>query len=88
MVAVQSGTATRIARGTKKRDAMVIGGIAGAGAAIGGIAAGGVGAALGAVSGAGAGTGYTLATRGAPAVVPPESPITFALRAPVRVAVR
>jgi hypothetical protein len=46
------------------RDAAIIGGGAGAGAIIGGIAKGGKGAAIGALIGAGAGTGTVLVTKG------------------------
>jgi hypothetical protein len=46
------------------RDAAIIGGGAGAGAIIGGIAKGGKGAAIGALIGAGAGTGAVLVTKG------------------------
>ncbi len=45
------------------RDAALVGGGAGAGALIGGIAKGGKGAAIGALIGAGAGTGAVLATK-------------------------
>ena len=48
---------------SKKRQAAIIAGSAGAGAAIGAVAGGKKGAAIGAVSGAAAGTAYDLATR-------------------------
>ncbi len=48
---------------SKKRQAAIIAGSAGAGAAIGAVAGGKKGAAIGAVSGATAGTAYDLATR-------------------------
>ncbi|MFN3324756.1 MAG: hypothetical protein ACK5AZ_14760 [Bryobacteraceae bacterium] len=51
-------------RRTKGRTAMIIGGSAGTGAAIGGIAKGGKGAAVGALSGAAAGFIYDRVTRG------------------------
>lgn len=54
----------REAPGTKKRDAAIIGGGAGIGAAVGAIAGGGKGAAIGAAIGGGSGTGIVLATRG------------------------
>lgn len=74
----------RQAPGTKKRDAMKIGIGSGVGAAIGAIAGGGIGAGIGAAAGAGAGTGYVLTTRGAPAVIPSESVLSFRLQSPVR----
>jgi hypothetical protein len=61
---VQIANVSRRAPATKKKDAMIIGGGAGIGTAIGAIAGGGKGAAIGAASGAGAGTGIVLATRG------------------------
>jgi hypothetical protein len=76
---------TKVAKGTKKKDAMKIGIGAGVGAAIGAIAGGGKGAAIGAGAGGGAGTGYVLATRGDPAVIQSESQLTFRLAAPVKV---
>ncbi len=51
------------AESQKGRDAALVGGGAGAGALIGGIAKGGKGAAIGALIGAGAGTGAVLATK-------------------------
>jgi hypothetical protein len=75
----------RSAPGSKKRDAVTVGALSGAGAAIGAIAGGGRGAAIGAGAGAGAGAGTVLATRGKPAVVPAESVLTFRLRDEVRV---
>jgi len=79
---------TKVAKGTKKKDAMKIGIGAGIGAAIGALAGGGKGAAIGAGAGGGAGTGYVLATRGDPAVIPSESQLTFRLQAPVTVTKR
>ncbi|MCZ2149984.1 MAG: hypothetical protein LC126_19670 [Bryobacterales bacterium] len=84
-VAVSTGAFTRTARATKKKDAAKIGIGSGIGAAIGAIAGGGRGAALGAAAGAGAGTGVVLGTRGAPAVIPSESVLTFRLRNAVTV---
>ena len=79
---------TKVAKRTKKKDAMKIGIGAGIGAAIGAIAGGGKGAAIGAGAGGGAGTGLVLATRGDPAVIPGESQLTFRLQGPVTVTKR
>lgn len=83
-----TNTYARQAKGTKKKDAMKIGVGAGIGAAIGAIAGGGKGAAIGAGAGGAAGTGYVLATKGDPAVIPSESTLTFRLTAPVKVTQR
>jgi hypothetical protein len=87
-VELSSSGYTKEAKGTKKKDAMKIGIGAGIGAAIGAIAGGGKGAAIGAGAGGGAGTGYVLATRGDPAVIPSESQLTFRLKAPITVTQR
>lgn len=67
------------AQGTKKRDAGMIGGGAGLGAAIGAIAGGGKGAALGAAVGGGAGTGAVMATKGKELHYPSETRLNFTL---------
>ena len=56
-----------------------------AGAIIGGIAGGGKGAAIGAGAGAGAGAGVQLFTHGQKVRIPSETPLTFRLRAPLRI---
>src|SRR5215831_9093437 len=63
-ISISTKPYTEVAESTKKRDAAVIAGGAGLGAAIGAIAGGGKGAAIGAGVGGGAGTGTVLATRG------------------------
>ena len=85
MMPLHTSVFTRVARSTKSRDVLKIGGGAGPGAAIGAIAGGGIGAAFGALAGAGAGTGYVLATHGAAAVIPSESLLAFQLRAPLNI---
>ena len=61
---IRTGTVSRVAPGTKKRDAATIGGGAVGGAIVGGILGGGDGAAKGAAIGGAGGTGVVLATRG------------------------
>jgi hypothetical protein len=78
---------TRVAPGTKKRDALVIGAGAGIGAAVGAIAGGGKGAAIGAATGGGAGTGVVLATRGKPTGFRHGETISVKLVEPVKVTV-
>ncbi|MBI1747988.1 MAG: IPT/TIG domain-containing protein [Acidobacteria bacterium] len=83
--AIQTNQVAKEAPGTKKRDAAIIGGGAGVGAAIGAIAGGGKGAAIGAAVGGGGGTGAVLATKGKEVVYPPETSFTLKLRAPLTI---
>lgn len=71
-----------------KRDVLMIGGGAGAGAAIGGIAGGGRGAAIGAAVGAGGGTAAAAATGKRDIHFPPETLLRFRLREEVKVEVK
>lgn len=84
-VAISTKTFTAVAQSTKKRDAAIIGGGAGLGAAIGAITGGGKGAAIGAAVGGGAGTGTVLATKGKEIHYPPETRLTFTLVEPVEI---
>jgi hypothetical protein len=68
-----------VAESTKTRDAAVVGGGAGVGAAIGALAGGGKGALIGAAVGGGAGTGTVLATKGKEIHYSPETRIPFTL---------
>ena len=67
------------------RDAAIIGGGAGVGAAIGAIAGGGKGAAIGAAVGGGAGTGTVLATKGKEIHYSPETRIPFTLTTSIEI---
>lgn len=67
------------AKGRGKRSAGFIGGGAGLGAIIGGIAGGGRGAAIGGLAGAGAGTAGAAYTGDRDVVIPSESRVTFRL---------
>ncbi len=78
-ISISTKPYTAVAESTKKRDAAVIGGGAGLGAAIGAIAGGGKGAAIGAAVGGGAGTGTVLATKGKEIHFGAEHPLSFAL---------
>ena len=71
-----------------KRNVTMIGGGAGAGAAIGAIAGGGKGAAIGAAAGAGAGTAGAAATGKKDVRLEAETPLTFKLTQPVTIQVR
>jgi hypothetical protein len=71
--------------GKGKRTAGFIGGGAGGGALIGGLAGGGKGALIGGLIGAGAGTAGAAFTGNKDVVIPSESTISFHLTAPVTV---
>lgn len=79
MVSIVTNPFAAEAEPTKGRDAAVVGGGAGLGAAIGAIAGGKKGAATGAVIGGAAGGGTVLATKGKEVDFPAESKITFNL---------
>jgi hypothetical protein len=74
-----------VADSTKKRDAAIIGGGAGIGAAIGALTGGGKGAAVGAAVGGGAGTGTVLATKGKEIRYGPEHPLSFTLATSIQI---
>jgi hypothetical protein len=67
------------------RDAAAIGVTTATGAAIGGAVDGGFGAGIGAAAGAVASTIGVLLTRGQPTIIYPETPLTFALDAPLNI---
>jgi hypothetical protein len=80
---------TRASGGTSKaRDAEAVGTTTGLGAIIGAAAGEGEGAGIGAVIGAGAGLAGVLLTRGRPAVIPPETELTFDLESSVTFSTR
>jgi hypothetical protein len=71
--------------GKGKRTGGFIGGGAGLGALIGGLAGGGKGAVIGGLAGAGAGTAGAAYTGNKDVVIPSESLITFRLEAPITI---
>jgi hypothetical protein len=79
MVPLVTKTYFEEAKSTKGRDAAVIAGAAGVGAAIGAIAGGGKGAATGGAIGGAAGTGTVLATKGEEVKLAPETKLSFTL---------
>jgi hypothetical protein len=76
---VETSSIVRTAKGKGKRTGAMIGGGAGLGAIIGGVAGGGKGAAIGALAGAGAGTAGTAFTGNKDIVLPAESAVSFKL---------
>ena len=82
---VSTSSIERAERGKGKRSAGFIGGGAGFGAIIGGLAGGGKGAAIGALAGGGAGTAGSAFTGNRQIVLPAETLLTFRLEHPVRI---
>jgi len=82
---VQTSAMVRTEKGKGKRSATMVGGGAGLGAIIGGLAGGGKGAAIGALAGAGAGTAGTAFTGNKDVLLPAESAVSFKLEKPLEV---
>lgn len=78
----------RVGKNHNKRNGILIGGGAGLGALIGGIATGGVGAVIGAAAGAGAGTAGAAYTGKKNIHVPAETTLTFQLTRSVTISVK
>jgi len=82
---VQTSAVSRTQKGKGKRTATMIGGGAGGGALIGGLAGGGKGALISAALGAGAGTAGAAYTGEKEIVLPAESALSFKLTEPLTV---
>jgi hypothetical protein len=82
---VQTSSVSRSLQGKGKRTATFIGGGAGGGALIGGLAGGGKGALIGAALGAGAGTAGAAYTGEKEIVLPAESALSFKLTEPLTI---
>ncbi len=82
--ALSASTVSRTSTGKGKRSAALIGGGAGLGALIGGLAGGGKGAAIGALAGGGAGTAGAGLTGNREITLPAESAVSFKLTQSLR----
>ena len=82
---VETSSISRAEQGKGKRSTALIGGGAGLGALIGGLAGGGKGAAIGALAGGGAGTAGSAFTGNKQIVLPAETVLTFKLDHPVHI---
>jgi hypothetical protein len=75
-------------KGKGKRSTAMIGGGAGGGALIGGLAGGGKGALIGGLVGAGAGTAGAAMTGGKDVTIPAESVVRFTFTSPITVTIK
>jgi hypothetical protein len=82
---VQTTAPTETSKGKGKRTAAMVGGGAGGGALIGGLAGGGKGALIGGLIGAAAGTGGAGLTGNRDITLAAETPITFKLVEPLEI---
>jgi hypothetical protein len=82
---VRTAVLTQTTKGKGKRTGVLVGGGAGVGALIGGLAGGGKGAAIGALAGGGAGTAGSAYTGNKEIVLPAESAVAFTLKAPLTI---
>lgn len=83
--AIETQAVDITAADTHTRDAVTVGGAAGAGAIIGAIVDGGKGAGLGALIGAGAGTGVVLIDKGKNINIPAGGTLSLELTQPLRI---
>jgi len=80
---IETSSVVRTEKGKGKRTGVMVGGGAGLGALIGGLAGGGKGAAIGAIAGAGAGGAGSAFTGNKEIVIPAESALSFKLEQPL-----
>jgi tRNA A-37 threonylcarbamoyl transferase component Bud32 len=84
-IAIQAEPISFRARSTQRKDAGIIGGMAGVGAVVGGLLGGKKGAAIGAGAGGSAGVGVVLTTKGEEIVLSEGASVATRLRGPVTV---
>jgi hypothetical protein len=87
-IALRTGLWNRDGNSSAGRDAATILATTAIGAAIGAMAAGGKGAGIGAAAGGAAGAAGVLAARGAGAIIPVETRLSFRVEQPVRITER
>lgn len=85
---IETSAVGRTGGNHNKRNVELIGGGAGLGALIGGVAGGGKGALIGAAAGAGAGTAAAAATGKKEIRIPAETPLSFRLEQPATIPVK
>jgi hypothetical protein len=81
---IETSNLTRTKKGKGKRTAALIGGGAGLGMLVGGVATGGVGLLVGGLAGGGAGTLASAFTGNGDIKIPAESVVTFRLENPLK----
>lgn len=81
---IETSNLTRTKKGKGKRTAALIGGGAGLGMLVGGVATGGVGLLVGGLAGGGAGTLASAFTGNGDIKIPAESVVTFRLQNPLK----
>lgn len=82
---IKTSAPTMASKGKGKRSAVMVGGGAGGGALIGGLAGGGKGALIGGLIGAGAGTAGAGLTGNREITLPAETALTFKLLQPIEI---